>query len=227
MKATVIHGQLHHGSTYHITKSLINNLNVETDEFFMSKDGPSFCIGCYKCFFDSIEKCPTQNNLLDIIKSIETSDIIIIDSPTYCFGVTGQLKTFLDHLGFMWMSHRPNPLMFKKIGIVISTASGAGSKKTTKFIKQNMNWMGLSTVFTYNKNVSASSWHEVNSKTKEKIKKDINSLSKKIIKSKGKATTKVKGIFHIMRLMQKNNSWNKVDYNHWKDNGWLDKKRPW
>jgi len=30
-----------------------------------------------------------------------------------------------------------------------------------------------------------------------------------------------------MRSMQKSNNWNEVDKNYWKENGWLDKKRPW
>lgn len=55
--------------------------------------------------------------------------------------MTGQLKTFLDHLGYIWLSHRPNGKMFNKVGIVISTASGAGASKVTKTLEQQMFWL--------------------------------------------------------------------------------------
>ncbi|HEY8391580.1 MAG TPA: NAD(P)H-dependent oxidoreductase, partial [Capillibacterium sp.] len=44
-------------------------------------------------------------------------------------GMTGQLKTFLDHMGYRWLPHRPHPQMFRKIGLAVSTAAGAGAKK--------------------------------------------------------------------------------------------------
>jgi hypothetical protein len=33
---------------------------------------------------------------------------------------------------YRWMSHRPHPKIFGKVGLVISTAAGAGAKKVTK-----------------------------------------------------------------------------------------------
>ena len=30
-----------------------------------------------------------------------------LDKLTYCFEMTGQLKTLFDHLGYLWLSHRP------------------------------------------------------------------------------------------------------------------------
>ncbi|MDO5520930.1 MAG: NAD(P)H-dependent oxidoreductase [bacterium] len=53
----------------------------------------------------------------------------MIDSPCYCMGMTGALKSFLDHLAYLWLSHRPHPQMFHKVGVVISCAGGAGAKK--------------------------------------------------------------------------------------------------
>ena len=43
MNIVVIHGQMHHGSTYNITKKFIKHLSTEkTDinEFFLPKDAP-------------------------------------------------------------------------------------------------------------------------------------------------------------------------------------------
>ena len=34
------------------------------------------------------------------------------------------------------------------------------------------------------------------------------------------------GMFYIMRMMQKE-GWNNRDVEHWKEQGWIEKKRPW
>lgn len=231
-KITVIHGQLHKGSTYNITKQIIDKISgvdKEVHEYFMPKDTPNYCLGCYKCFNESEKFCPQAERVEGIVKSMEESDIIIINSPTYCFGMTGQLKTLLDHFGYMWLSHRPKEAMFNKVGLVISTAAGSGANKVTKSLSQQLFWLGIPKVFRYGKNVNASNWEEVPSKIKESIKKDTSMLAQKVEAKVGKASPgfRLKFIFAMMRMMQKSNNWNMVDKNYWQENGWLDRKRPW
>ncbi|WP_244971095.1 flavodoxin family protein [Tissierella pigra] len=232
IKITVIHGQSHKGSTYNITKQIIDKIldtNKEIYEYFMPRDTPNYCIGCYNCFNESENSCPQAEKVQKIVKSMEISDIIVIDSPTYCFEMTGQLKTLFDHFGYMWLSHRPKQVMFNKVGIVISTAAGAGARKVTKALAQQMFWLGIPKVFQYSKNVSASNWEMVPNKVKKSIEHDISKLSTKVQSKVGKVSPnfRLKFIFIIMGMMQKSNNWNKVDQNYWKENGWLDKKRPW
>lgn len=67
---------------------------------------------------------------------------------------------------------------------------------------------------------------------KNKVVKSADDISKLSIKIESKSGTvnssfKLKFIFNIMRMMQKSNDWNMVYKNHWKENGWLDKNRPW
>lgn len=228
MEITVIHGQLHKGSTYNITKKIIENLNVDENninEFFLPRDMSKFCVGCYQCFYKGEDKCIASNEVQKIVKVMEKSQVIIIDSPTYCFGMTGQLKTFFDHLGYMWFPHRPNPNMFNKIGVVISTTAGAGAKKTVKDIKTQLNWIGISKVFKYGKVVTANNYDEVPEKIKEEIKRDTQKIANNIKKKNGigKKSFKTKFMFNIMKMMQKNNTWNKLDREHWVKNGWLKK----
>lgn len=232
IKMTVIHGQLHKGSTYNITQQLIDKISgqeKEVYEYFMPSDGPDYCIGCYRCFDEGEGKCPHAEKVQRIVKSMEKSDIIIINSPTYCFGMTGQLKTLFDHFGYMWLSHRPNEVMFNKIGIVISTAAGAGASKVSKALEQQMFWLGIPKVYKYSKNVNAANWEMVPSNIKKSIKDDVSKLSKKVESKVGKPRSnfRLQFIFNIMRMMQKSNDWNMIDQNHWKKNGWLDKERPW
>ena len=232
MKIAVIHGQLHKGSTYHITKQIIDKISTsdkEVYEHFMPIDTPKFCVGCYKCFNEGEYSCPQAEKVQTIVKCMEESDIIIFDSPTYCYGMTGQLKTFLDHIGYMWLSHRPKKSMFNKVGIVVSTTAGAGASKVANSLAQQMFWIGIPKVFKYSKTVKASNWETVPDKIKESINHDISKLS---IKVKAKAQRakpgfRLKFMFNIMRMMQKSNDWNMVDHNYWKENGWLDKESPW
>ena len=232
MKITVIHGQSHRGSSYHITQQIldkISNTNKEIYEYFMPNDTPSFCIGCYQCIMKSEYVCSQAEKVQTIVASMEASDLIVINSPTYCLEMTGQLKTFFDHLGYMWLSHRPKSVMFQKVGIAISTAAGGGSRKVTKSIAKQLFWMGVPKIYQYHKNVKGSTWQTVSDKIKKSIDKGTTKLSQKVEAKIGKVRPGLglRFLFIIMRSMQKSNNWNEVDQNYWKENGWLDKKRPW
>lgn len=63
----------------------------------MLKDGLYYCVGCYKCFNENENLYPQVEKVHMIVKSMETSGIIIINSPTYCYEMTGQVKTLFDH----------------------------------------------------------------------------------------------------------------------------------
>ena len=58
---------------------------------------------------------------------------------------------------------------------------------------------------------------------------DYNYIKPKILKQSHnlKPCIKVKGIFYLMRFVHKKFGFNPPDIEHWKANGWLDKKRPW
>lgn len=232
MKIVVLHGQAHKGSTYNITKLFLEKLsdeNTEIIEFFMPRDTPAFCIGCFSCFTKGEEKCPHADKVQPIVKEIDKADLLILKSPCYIYGMSGQLKTFLDHLAYRWMAHRPHPKMFNKVGLAISTAAGAGTKKVTKSLKDNLFHWGVPKIYCYGKNVGASSWETVKPKKKLKIEKEVEKLSRKIARHVGKVKPglKTKLMFLIMRIGQKANDWNPTDREYWVENGWLDANRPW
>ena len=241
MKITIIHGQSHKGSTYHITEQMKNKLSNKSNasnknsessvstaiyEFFMPADAPDFCVGCFGCIMKGENSCPHQENIQKIVNAIEESDVIIVDSPTYCMEMTGQLKVFFDHLAYMWLSHRPNPAMYAKVGIVVSTAAGAGAKRVSKSISHQLFWLGISKCFQLPVNVNASSWNEVSAEKKNKIEARTDKIAGKAMR---KATVGIKSrfMFTVMRMNQKANTWNPIDKNHWEENGWLGKVRPW
>ena len=126
MKVTIIHGQSHKGSTYHISKILADKIGGEVKEFFLPRDFGEFCIGCTQCFRKSETLCPHYEKINPLTEALDEADVLIFESPVYVYHVTGSMKAFLDHYGYRWMLHRPEESMFHKQAVCISTAAGAG-----------------------------------------------------------------------------------------------------
>lgn len=229
---TVIHGQQHKGSTYHVSRQIVEKLagpGSVIDEYFLPESAPSYCIGCFQCIKHDERKCPGYTATQRILDSIEKSDVVIINSPTYCMEMTGQLKVLFDHWGYLWMSHRPRKFMFNKVAISISTTAGAGAKSVTRSIARQMSWLGIPVIYKLPLKVSAAGWNEVTPALKTVIENRTTELAAKAGRKMGKAKPRIRSklMFRIMRMMQKSNTWNKTDRDYWQNAGWLAKERPW
>ncbi len=233
MKVVVINGTSRHGSTWHCKELLLAALSkheqVETTEFVLPKDMPHFCNGCFSCIVRGEDKCPHAQFISPIVKSMEEADLIIMTSPVYALDVSGQLKTLLDHLCFMWFSHRPNPKMFNKVGVTMTTTAGTGLGHTTKTMTNSLKFWGVKRSFTFKKTVAAMKWDDITEK--ESIQKETAILAKKIVKAKNKMdnlnpTLFTHLVFGAMKGMMKKNTWNLHDRNHWEAQGWLSGEKP-
>ena len=228
MKTVIIHGQRHKGSTYHIAHKLAELIGGEITEFFLPRDFGEFCLGCTNCFVDSERKCPHYKSLAPITQAMDAADVIILASPVYVYHTTGAMKAFLDHYGYRWMAHRPEGSMFRKHGVCITTAVGAGVKSTLKDMSDSLFFWGIARIYQYGLGVAATDWDSVSEKKKASIDKKITAIAKQITSREGRVKPgfKTKGMFYIMRMMQKS-GWNERDVEHWKEQGWIGKKRPW
>lgn len=228
LKITIIHGQSHKGSTYHIAKIISDKLQGEVTEFFLPRDFNDFCVGCTNCFQKSEKLCPHYQKLKPITDAMDQADVIIFASPVYVYHVTGAMKNFLDHYGYRFMVHRPEERMFHKQAVCISTAAGAGMKSTNKDMADSTFFWGIGKTYQLGAAVSATSWNKVSVKKKKQIEKKADKIVKQIKKNQNKVTSsiKTKAFFNIMRMLQKK-GWNEVDVNYWKERGWDGKKRPW
>ncbi len=232
MKLTVIHGTNRRESTYHCAHELIDAVRnlakdeLEVTEFFLPIDGPSFCRGCFSCFQNGEDTCPHSAQVQPIAGAIKQADIIVLTSSVYALDVTGQMKTLLDHLCYMWISHRPSPEMFRKVGVTICTTAGAGLSHTSKTLAHSLNYWGLIRVHRFSKRVAASCWAEVSDKKRGEIYKTMQRIAGKAVKGaqhekrlQPRAFTRF--FFFMMKGMMKGNTWCKRDHNHWKELGWL------
>ncbi len=228
MKITMIHGQSHKGSTYHIGRMVADKLGEEVTEFFLPKDFGSFCIGCANCFVKDEKFCPHYKELETITKAMDEADVLILASPVYVFHATGPMKTFLDHYGYRWLVHRPEEKMFSKQAVCISTAAGGGTKSTNKDMADSLFFWGIPVVYKYGVGVRAIEYGQINEKILKKIEKKTTYIARKIKARQGKVRPGIKtlGLFYIMRMVNKT-GWNEVDSKYWKEKGWTKKKRPW
>lgn len=228
MKVTVIHGQSHKGSTYHLAHSLAEKLGGEITEFFLPRDFGEFCVGCTNCFTDSEAKCPHYEKLSPITKAIDNADVLILASPVYVMHAAGAMKVLLDHYGWRFMVHRPEEKMFSKQAVCISTAAGAGMKSTNKDMADSAFWWGVGKIYRFGAAVNETSWERVKDKKKRAYDNKLSVLARKIIKKNGRVKPSLKTItfFNIMGIMQRN-GFNPADAKYWKEKGWTGKKRPW
>ena len=205
MKTVIIYGQRHKGSTYHIAHGLAELIGGDNTEFFLPRDFGEFCLGCTYCFVDSERKCPHYKSLAPITQAMDAADVIILVSPVYVYHATGAMKAFLDHYGYRWMVHSPEGSMFRKQGVCIATAAGARVKSALKDMSDSLFFWGVARIYQYGLGVAATEWDGVSEKKKAAIDKKITSIAKKVVHRNGrvKPSFKTKGMFYIMRMMQK------------------------
>lgn len=228
MKVTVIHGQNHKGSTYHIARQLADKLGGEVKEFFLPKDFDLFCVGCTNCFGKNENMCPHYARLKPITEALDEADVIILASPVYVYHVTGAMKALLDHYGYRWMVHRPEESMFRKQAVCISTAAGAGMKSTNKDMADSLYFWGVGSIYRYGLAVRETSYDRVNGKLKAAIDRKTTALAQMLKAGCGRVRPgiRTKAFFYLMRVMQKN-GFNEADAAYWKEKGWTAKARPW
>ena len=199
----------------------------EFDEIILPNDFSNFCYGCANCILKGESECPHYEEVSKIVSKIEKADLIILATPVFVGSCTSGMKALLDHLAYMWLVHRPNDNMFKKVGLIITTAGGSGVKATVKLLKQNLFYLGVPQVFNYGVTTMKMGGNYADYKGKDKIKKDVKKKANEIKNAlkKRKVGFKTKFFFKMFGMTQKN-GWNKVDSDYWKEKGWLDGMKP-
>lgn len=230
MQVFLLHGQSHRGTTYHMGRILAEKLTDPGSirEFFLPGHLNHFCRGCYACIEDE-EKCPFWDEKKKILEAMEASDILIFTTPNYCGAPSGAMKSFVDLFFDLWMVHRPKPWMFHKKAAVLSASAGSSCRKAIGIVKNALTWWGIPCVKTYGLSVQAMSWEQVKPEIKDKIEKKLTGMTKALKKGCSPfAGFRMKMIFGFMRGLHKK-GWDSspTESRYWKDQGWLDKKRPW
>jgi len=238
MNITVINGTEIRGCTFAMKEQFLTAMGDghSVTEYFLPKDCPVFCTGCKTCIAKGISACPHAEYTVPIWENILSADLLVFVSPTYVFHTTGQMKALLDHFAPKWIPHSPDSAMFHKQAVVITNAIGQGMGKTVKDIKDSLDFWGVARTYVITKALFQGKWELVSDKRKTAIAKQCAKIAKKVKTTKKiKPRLKIRGIFFIMKMAQKiiDKTERKAgrertkDYLHWKENGWLDGKKPW
>ena len=235
MKIVVINGNSRHGSTWNSKELLLNAIrqheSIEVKDFVLPKDMPHQCLGCFSCFMRGEDKCPHADAVSPFVSAMEQADVIVLTSPIYALDVSGGLKSLLDHLCFMWVSHRPNPKMFKKVGVTVATTAGFGLGHASKTMRYSLQYWGTRRIYSLKMLVAAAKWEDVKDKTKRKAQRKSEKMAKSIVRSVKKVDRLqpnlfMRFMFWLMKSMMKKNTWNLTDRSHWETQGWLEGGNP-
>ncbi|MDR1796969.1 MAG: NAD(P)H-dependent oxidoreductase [Clostridiales Family XIII bacterium] len=225
MKIVAVHSRFT-GSTHAIALMLLDEIGrlepgAQIDEFCVAGFKP--CVGCFSCFANGEDTCPHYAEVHPIATAIEQADVVVLDSPTYVMGISGAMKSFLDHLAYRWFAHRPHPSMGKKIGVAISTTGGSGVRGVTKALKAQFFGLSMAKYYRLGFSIMAFNWGDVNPKKKARIERAVRRTARRVVALSGKAK---RGLFLRLLLwgihfMQQKNDWFPLDHQWWKDNGWI------
>jgi multimeric flavodoxin WrbA len=230
MKLTIINGNERHGSTWHCVDAVRQAMgrygNVEVTEFSLPRDMPHFCRGCFSCFYNGENTCPHNESVQPITAAILDADVVVLASPVYGLDVSGQMKALLDHLCYMWVSHRPDPRMFRKVGLVVTTTAGMGLEHTAKTMRSSLRYWGAAKVMSLKMPVAAMKWGDVSEKKKARVQKEASALAKTIcgyVQNAHRLHPPLpwRILFNMMKGMMRKNEWNPRDKAHWTEQGWI------
>ena len=237
MKITVINGTEKHGVTYRMKEIFLEAFKDKADitEFYLPKDCPNFCMGCTACFMDDEHKCKDVEYVQKIEAAMLEADLLVFASPVYVYHATGAMKAMLDHFGYRWMVHRPHKDMFGKRAVIITQSLGSGEKSAAKDIKDSLSWWGITSITECRfKLMSNILWDDLPENKRQSIIAGLNKTAKKMKRidysKPARSGVGAKGMFLVARLIQKNigkTNPASADYLYWKENGWLEDKRPW
>lgn len=125
MKALLINGSPNeHGCTYtalHEVALTLQLHGIETELLYLGKHPVAGCIACMKCFDTGY--CFRNDAVKEIQTRLDEFDAIILGSPVYYSGPTGQILSFCQRLFFC----KENEMAGKLGASVVSCRRGGAS----------------------------------------------------------------------------------------------------
>jgi len=105
---------------------------VETDVEYirLAKQDISPCIGCGGC--DETGECIVKDGMTGLYEKLDEADVIFLVGPTYFYGLSAQLKGFIDRIQARWSRKYLLKAPFRKEdtrkGYLVCTAATHGKK---------------------------------------------------------------------------------------------------
>lgn len=166
MKVLLINGSPNeHGCTYTAlseTAETLQKHGIDTEILYLGKKPVAGCIACGKC--RETGKCVFDDKVNEVIDKLDSIDAIVVGSPVYYAGPSGQLTAFLDRLFYS-----SGGRMAGKLGAsVVSCRRGGASAAFDRLNK----YFTISSMLV----VSSQYWNQVHGFTPEDVRKDGEGL---------------------------------------------------
>lgn len=234
MKYCIVYGGPRKKNTYHAVQLVKERLTAhgpaEFTEFFLPKDFPKFCTGCFTCFVTTEERCPHWEYAAPIERAILEADGLIFATPVYVMEMAAPMKNMLDHFGYLFMAHRPRKEMFGKAALVVSTTAGAGTNCAMSGIARSLSYWGISRIFRCGVTMWAGDFEEMQPKRRSSAEHSLRKAADRLYESLrrgGAPSLQTKLKFLIMKQAVFRFADNPADKNYWRAQGWEQRGRPW
>lgn len=154
-----------HGCTYTALSEVADTLaenQIETDLVYLGKAPVAGCIACGKCAQNG--QCIFDDQVNEILGKIDEYDGIVVGSPVYYAGPSGQICAFLDRLFYSSRGRMAGKLAAS----VVSCRRGGASAAFDRLNK----YFGISSMHI----VGSQYWNQVHGNSPDQVRKDDEGL---------------------------------------------------
>ena len=113
-----------------VVDQLLATIGGEAEYIRLTTKNISPCIACGGC--DKTGDCIVKDDMTDLYTKIDGADLLFLVAPTYFYGLSAQIKAFIDRIQCRWSRKYLLKLPFRKEeqrrGYLICTAATHGKK---------------------------------------------------------------------------------------------------
>jgi multimeric flavodoxin WrbA len=108
------------------------------------------CIGCNKCVQDNVNNCLIyKDDMNEIYQRFFDYDAVLIGSPVYCMGITGQLAAFFSRFRPDYLVYKDEPdmsIFFPGAALAVGGTRNGGQEMTINVIHGFYHTQGMPVV---------------------------------------------------------------------------------
>lgn len=177
------------------------------------------CRGCAVCVGRGEEYCPNNDDVPAILQAMHEADGIVLASPVYSWQVPGLLKVLIDRLSYTM--HRPR--LYRKKVLVLATAM-LGTSDVVRYLTRVAQFWGAEVVAR----AGLITPPTVSARQREKNERILATAAASFSRAlqPGRRTSpSLRSVLYFRggrALVDEQQDETPVDYNYWKEHGWLD-----
>ena len=202
---------------------ILTGNNYKTHIINLSKNNIKTCLGCRICFDKGEQNCPLNDDVKNIVKQMENTEILLCGSPIYVEDINGILKNFIDRLAYN--SHRP--AFAGKYAYVLCTSGMGTSNHGITTMERALQTWGFTIIGSAKYVTDAKiSEKEFIKLYETKVHKGFKNIVKKINKNKKRVSFLSILFFTVQQFYyRKKTDKNSFDYKYWENKGWINKNK--